>query len=165
MVRKPLWPHPPCRLFLCAVILYCKLIKCWGHCCWNCVMVTCPKVWQALWFVIPITQFKITLVVLTLVLFCFSGWESDLQKCRNNCRQSKVRGQVMEPSLHRDNTVWKRIWADWTGGAGFIMLSLFVCCCWCCSHQMIAMHFATMSVCFTNVFLFSMHLLKCVQSV
>lgn len=35
------------------------------------------------------------------------------------------------------------------GGAGFCN-ALTVCC--CCSHQMIAMHFATISVCFTYLF-------------
>jgi len=71
---------------------------------------------------------------------------------------------MMELCLHCDITVWRRIWSGVKGGAGFYN-ALTVCCCFCCSHQMIAMHFATISVCYTNLFLFSMHHLEFVQSV
>lgn len=33
----------------------------------------------------------------------------------------------MELSLRCDNTVWRRIWAEWKGGTGFIRISLFIC--------------------------------------
>jgi len=65
------------------------------------------------------------------VPLCSSGGESDLQKCRNNRRQPKVRGQMMERRLPCDNTVWKGLWGEGgggglKGGSGFLTLSLFV---------------------------------------
>lgn len=130
MVTKTMWTHTHCWLFLCATILkYNFILKCSDYCCQIVLLWHQKRVWQVLRFDNRIAQFKLTPAVLTLVvlLLCFSGWESNLQKCRNNCRQSKVRGQMMELCLRCDNTVWKRIWAEWKGGSGFVMLSLFVC--------------------------------------
>lgn len=56
--------------------------------------------------------------------FCFPGGESHLQKCCNDSRQPKVRGQVMEPCRH-----WTTLCCG-ERGRGFLPLcSLFHCIC------------------------------------
>lgn len=73
---------------------------------------------------VSFTEVSDYLVYSPVTFFCSAGGESDLQKRRNNCRQSKVRRQMMELCLPCDNTVWKRIWAEEeeeveVGGRGF----------------------------------------------
>lgn len=86
---------------------------------------------------------------LTLSLYLsFAGSESHLQECRNNCFQSKIRGQMKELPLSLQHCMQKNM----EGG-------VFLCSLCFCSCQMIAVHFATISVCFTNSF-FPMHCLN-----
>lgn len=56
----------------------------------------------------------------------------------------------MELRLRCDNTVWRRIRAEGTGGAGFIMLSLFVCFLQPPNDSNAFFFLSTISVCLTT---------------
>lgn len=61
---------------------------------------------------------------------CFLGRESNLQKCRNDCRQPKIRGQMMEMALFVTTLYGEenRLGGGWGvgGSTGFLLLFVFL---------------------------------------
>ena len=112
------------------------------------------KVWRVLWFVslIPQNHFN-SLTCVSL----FSQGENPIYKSAvTTVVNPKYEGKWWSFAVAVSTLYGEETWVRVKGGGGFITLSLFVCfvCLYVVVTKMIAMHSATISVCFTNLVYF-----------
>lgn len=125
--------------------------NCLAHWCWISVVMT-PQTW-ATWRFDKCCD--LSAWFLTTCFLSLSQGENPIYKSAvTTVVNPKYEGKWWSFAFTVTTLYGKEKWAGVQGGAGFIMLSLFFLFVCCCSHQMIAMHFATISVCFTNLVCF-----------